>query len=172
VASSFWVLPTEPSVQRNVKWLNDHGVNVDPDHVHLRLKYVATADDEELLREIEKRRPHHIVAGLGGGTQEPLGLCLRRNLSYRPAIHYIGAAIALIPGDQVRIPVWVDHARLGWLWHSASKPPKYVPLCCAARHLASTMLSHRDRLPSTVSQPVPLLAGQSPAHVMPDGIAN
>jgi hypothetical protein len=37
-AASLSVMPTEPSVQRNVKWLNDHGVNVDPDHVYLALK--------------------------------------------------------------------------------------------------------------------------------------
>jgi N-acetylglucosaminyldiphosphoundecaprenol N-acetyl-beta-D-mannosaminyltransferase len=168
--SGFWVMPTKPSAMRNVTWLNDHGVNVGPDHVYLAPKYTATVKDEALLREIERRRPRHIVLGLGGGTQELLGLYLRRNLSYRPAIHCIGAAIAFLSGDQVRIPVWVDHAGLGWLWRSASNPPKYVPRYWAARHLASMMLHHRDRLPSAVSQPVALRAELPPSPLSPEAL--
>jgi N-acetylglucosaminyldiphosphoundecaprenol N-acetyl-beta-D-mannosaminyltransferase len=165
--SSFWVMPTESSAQRDVRWLNDHGVKVDPDHVYLAPKYGSVAEDRELLWEIEKRRPRHIVVGLGGGTQEPLGLYLRRNLSYRPTIHCIGAAIAFLSGDQVRIPVWVDHAGLGWLWRSLSNPPRYIPRYWAARHLAMMMLRHRDRLPSGDSQPVPLNATLPAAPVKP-----
>jgi N-acetylglucosaminyldiphosphoundecaprenol N-acetyl-beta-D-mannosaminyltransferase len=163
--ASFWVMPTEPSAQHNVRWLNDHGVNVGPDNVYLAPEYGAVAEDKELLWEIEKRRPRHVVVGLGGGTQEPLGLYLRRNLSYRPAIHCTGAAIAFLSGDQVRIPVWVDHAGLGWLWRSLSNPPRYVPRYWAARHLAAMLLRHRDRLPSEASQSVALGAEMPPAPV-------
>jgi UDP-N-acetyl-D-mannosaminuronic acid transferase (WecB/TagA/CpsF family) len=163
--SSFWVMPTEPAAHRNVKWLNDHGVQVQRDNVYLAPMYGAAVEDEELLGEIEKRRPRHVVVGLGGGTQERLGLYLKRNLSYKPAIHCIGAAIAFLSGDQVGIPVWVDHAGLGWLWRSASNPPAYVPRYWAARHLVPMMLRYRDRLPSTVSHPVPLRAALPAAPV-------
>ncbi|HEY1901587.1 MAG TPA: WecB/TagA/CpsF family glycosyltransferase [Terracidiphilus sp.] len=154
--SSFWVMPTEHSARRNVKWLNDHGVHLEHDSVYLAPMYDAVFEDEELLGEIEKRRPRHIVVGLGGGTQELLGLYLKRNLSYKPAIHCIGAAIAFLSGDQVRIPVWVDHAGLGWLWRSASNPPAYIPRYWAARRLVPMMLRYRDRLPSMAAPPVPL----------------
>jgi N-acetylglucosaminyldiphosphoundecaprenol N-acetyl-beta-D-mannosaminyltransferase len=160
--SSFWIMPTAPSAQRNVRWLNEHGVHVEMENVYLAPMYGDSVEDETLLRQLEKRRPRHIIVGLGGGTQERLGLYLKRNLSYRPAIHCIGAAIAFLSGDQVRIPVWVDQAGLGWLWRSASNPPVYVPRYWAARHLAPLILRYRHRLPSSVSASVSL-GGALPA---------
>ena len=148
--ASFWVMPTEASACRNVAWLSENGIQLPEEDVYLAPMYGPSIEDEELLRRLEKRRPHHIVLGLGGGTQERLGLYLKQNLSYRPAIHCIGAAIAFLSGDQVRIPVWVDHAGLGWLWRSLSDPRLYGPRYWEARHLAPLMLRYRDRLPITV----------------------
>jgi UDP-N-acetyl-D-mannosaminuronic acid transferase (WecB/TagA/CpsF family) len=165
--SSFWVMPTAPSAQRNVRWLNSNDVHVGPENVYLAPMYGAAVEDEVLLHQLERRRPRHIVVGLGGGTQERLGLYLKRNLSYKPAIHCIGAAIAFLSGDQVRIPVWVDQAGLGWLWRSASNPPRFIPRYWAARHLATMMLRDRDRLPSMASHPVPLRPALPPAPVEP-----
>ena len=84
-------------------------------------------EDPELLERIERIRPQHIVLTLGGGTQERVGLYLKRNLSYLPAIHCIGAAIAFLSGDQVRIPMWADRSYLGWLYRSLSEPRRYMP---------------------------------------------
>jgi len=153
---SFWIMPTASSAQKNVAWLNEHGVSVKHDHVYIAPMYGASVEDQELLQEIELRRPRHIVVGLGGGTQERLGLYLRRNLSYRPVIHCIGAAIAFLSGDQVRIPVWVDQAGLGWLWRSISSPSLYVPRYWGARHLAPMIFRYRDRLPATPSHALPM----------------
>lgn len=165
--SSFWVMPTASSANRNVKWLTDHGVHVAHSNVYLAPMYGASVEDEELLHKIEKLRPRHIVVGLGGGTQEPLGLYLKRNLSYKPVIHCIGAAIAFLSGEQVRIPVWVDYAGLGWLWRTISNPPRYFPRYWAARHLAGMILSNRYRMPSVVTSQVQIRAGLPPAHVEP-----
>jgi exopolysaccharide biosynthesis WecB/TagA/CpsF family protein len=165
--SSFWIMPTAPSAQRNVRWLNDHGVHVGPQNVYLSPMYGAAVEDQVLLHQLERRRPRHIVVGLGGGTQERLGLYLKRNLSYKPVIHCIGAAIAFLSGDQVRIPVWVDQAGLGWLWRSASNPQRFVPRYWAARHLAGMMLHYRDRLPSMASHAIPLRTSLPPAPVKP-----
>jgi len=154
--SSFWVMPTEAASRRNVKWLNENGVHVGPDQVYLAPLYGESISDEVLLRQIEQCRPRHIVLGIGGGKQEQLGLYLKRNLSYKPAIHCVGAAIAFLSGDQVRIPVWVDHAGLGWLWRSASNPVAFVPRYWSARRLVPMMLQYRDRLPSAVSHAMPL----------------
>src|ERR1700691_5786313 len=33
--ASFWVMPTAPSAQRNVKWLNDNNVHARPENVSL-----------------------------------------------------------------------------------------------------------------------------------------
>ena len=165
--SSFWVMPTPSSAERNLKWLNRHGVHLSPDDVYLAPMYGASVEDEELLHRIEQHRPRHIVLGIGGGTQERLGLYLKRNLSYRPVIHCIGAAIAFLSGEQVRIPVWVDYAGLGWLWRSLSNPPRYVPRYWAARHLAGMILRCRYRMPSMASPQVPMRTGMPAAPVEP-----
>ena len=88
-----------------------------------------------------------IVLGVGGGTQERLGLYLKQHLSYRPAIHCIGAAIAFLSGDQVRIPVWADTLGLGWLYRTVADPKRFFPRYWDARHLAPLLLKYRDRLP-------------------------
>jgi len=165
--STFWVMPTASSAQRNVRWLNDNGIHVGRRNVFIAPMYGASVIDEELLLQIEKRRPRHIVVGLGGGTQERLGLYLKRNLSYKPVIHCIGAAVAFLSGDQVRIPVWVDHAGLGWLWRSVANPPVYVPRYWAARHLAGMIFRYRYRLPSTASNQVAIRRTQPAAPVEP-----
>ena len=76
---------------------------------------------------------------IGGGNQERLGLYLKRNLSYLPAIHCIGAAIAFLSGDQVHIPVWADKFYLGWLFRSLSEPKRYIPRYWAAFSLYPLM---------------------------------
>jgi UDP-N-acetyl-D-mannosaminuronic acid transferase (WecB/TagA/CpsF family) len=165
--STFWIMPTASSAQRNIGWLNDNGIQVGADNVYIAPMYGASVADEALLLQIEERRPRHVVVGLGGGTQERLGLYLKRNLSYKPAIHCIGAAVAFLSGDQVRIPVWVDHAGLGWLWRIASNPPVFLPRYWAARHLAGMILRYRYRLPSTVSNQVGIHRTLPPAPVEP-----
>jgi UDP-N-acetyl-D-mannosaminuronic acid transferase (WecB/TagA/CpsF family) len=149
--ASFWVMPEPAAARRNLEWLNDNGIQVSDEDVYLAPMYGSTIDDPELLRRLEERRPRHIVLGVGGGTQEPLGLYLKQQLSYKPAIHCIGAAIGFLSGDQVRIPVWVDHLGLGWLWRSMSHPRRYGPRYWEARRLALLMVRYRDRLPSVVS---------------------
>jgi UDP-N-acetyl-D-mannosaminuronic acid transferase (WecB/TagA/CpsF family) len=149
--ANFWVMPNPKAAGRNVAWLRENGMYVANDDVYHAPIYGHTLEDRELLRRLEERRPAHIVLGLGGGAQERLGLYLKQNLSYRPAIHCIGAAIAFLSGDQVYIPVWVDRAGLGWLWRSLSAPSVYGPRYWDARHLAPLMIRFRDRLPSVAS---------------------
>ena len=145
--ASFWVMPSPDSAMRNQVWLKKQGINLADEDVYLAPIYGQVISDSELLRRLEERRPRHIILGVGSGTQEPLGLYLKEHLSYRPTIHCIGAAIAFLSGDQVRIPISVDHLGLGWLWRCFSSPKRYVPRYWDARHLASLMLRYRDRLP-------------------------
>lgn len=154
--SSFWIMPTPASAQRNVNWLAGNGIQLSEHQVCVAPIYGESIEDEELLRQLEEHRPRHIVVGLGGGTQERLGLYLKRNLNYKPTIHCIGAAIAFLSGDQVRIPVWVDRAGLGWLWRSVSNPAIFVPRYWSARSLAPMILRYRHRLPSVALHGVAL----------------
>jgi UDP-N-acetyl-D-mannosaminuronic acid transferase (WecB/TagA/CpsF family) len=144
---SFWVMPSPVSAQRNVTWLQEQGIRLTDEDIHLAPMYGEAISDAQLLWRIEARRPEHIILGLGGGTQERLGLYLKQNLSYRPAIHCIGAAIAFLSGDQVRIPTLVDHVGCGWLWRCFSDPRRFIPRYWDARYLAPLMIRYRDRLP-------------------------
>jgi len=76
--SSFWVMPTPSAARRNGTWLIENGVSVAPEELYAAPMYGASVEDPELLRQLEARRPRHIVIGLGGGTQERLGLYLSK----------------------------------------------------------------------------------------------
>jgi UDP-N-acetyl-D-mannosaminuronic acid transferase (WecB/TagA/CpsF family) len=114
--------------------------------------YSGTVSDPELIDHIVRLRPQHVIVTIGGGTQERLGLYLKRNLPYLPAIHCVGAAIAFLSGDQVRIPMWADRLYLGWLFRSASDPKRYLPRYWDARKLLGIMLRHRHDLPPLIDR--------------------
>jgi UDP-N-acetyl-D-mannosaminuronic acid transferase (WecB/TagA/CpsF family) len=145
--ATFWVMPWQESAENTLTWLRKNGIVVDPTNVYVAPHYNGCIQDPILAEAIERRRPRHVILGVGGGVQEPLGLYLKQNLSYLPAIHCIGAAIGFLTGDQVRIPVWTDSLGLGWLWRSLSNPRRFVPRYWGARHLMSLMLRYRDSLP-------------------------
>jgi UDP-N-acetyl-D-mannosaminuronic acid transferase (WecB/TagA/CpsF family) len=104
-------------------------------------------EDPKLLERIQELKPRHVVMTIGGGTQERVGLYLKQNLNYLPAIHCIGAAIAFLSGDQVLIPEWADKAGIGWLFRCVAAPRRYVPRYWEARKLVGLMRRFRSRMP-------------------------
>ncbi len=147
--NSLWIMASERSANLNLEWLLEQGIRVRKECTYNAPSYYSQSEihDPELLAQIEEQRPQHIIVTLGGGNQERLGLYLRRNLSYTPAIHCIGAAIAFLSGDQVRIPEWADRFYLGWLFRSLSEPMRYAPRYWNARKLLRVMLRYRSELP-------------------------
>jgi len=145
--ATFWIMAGPDSAQRNLDWLVGNGIEVPVEHVYHAPMYGAQIRDEELLQQLKALRPKHIVITVGGGTQERLGLYLKQNLDYKPSIHCIGAAIAFLSGDQVRIPAWADRLYLGWLFRCFSSPGRYVPRYWEARKLLPLMVRHRRELP-------------------------
>ena len=105
----------------------------------------ADVADPGLLQLIEAQRPRYILVNIGGGTQEPLGLYLRQNLSYRPSIICVGAAIAFITGMQAAIPVWADTLMLGWFLRCLHAPGKFVPRIWKGLRLVTIMAKYRGR---------------------------
>jgi N-acetylglucosaminyldiphosphoundecaprenol N-acetyl-beta-D-mannosaminyltransferase len=156
--ASFWIMASEKSARRNISWLRRQGIRLAPEDRYIAPVYGKTIDDPELLRRIEERRPRHIIVTLGGGTQERLGLYLRSELSCKPSIHCIGAAIAFLSGDQVQIPIWADRMYLGWLFRCVSDPRRYMPRYWEARKLFSLMVRYGSSSPD-------LLKGASPVSV-------
>ena len=141
----FLVLPSEKSAVRTHKWLNEQKIPCGPRQIYVAPIYgPGVILDDDLLRRIEEVRPTQILIGLGGGTQERLGFFLRIHLPYNPGIHCIGAAIAFLTGEQVKIPLWVDHLYLGWLLRCFSKPKAYIPRYWKARKLVWRLLSDEE----------------------------
>ncbi len=144
-----WIMASPVSAERNVKWLAEQGIVVPEECVYAAPMYPGEIIfDPDLLERVERIRPQHVILTLGGGTQERLGLYLKQNLSYLPAIHCIGAAIAFLSGDQVKIPMWADRRYLGWLYRSISEPRRYVPRYWSARKLLYLLIRYRERLPA------------------------
>jgi UDP-N-acetyl-D-mannosaminuronic acid transferase (WecB/TagA/CpsF family) len=111
-------------------------------------------EDPALIAIIEQRKPKHIIVGIGGGTQEKLGFYLREHLSYRPAIHCIGAALAFLTGDQKPIPMWADRLYLGWFLRLARAPRRYARRFSPAFRLPGMIWRYGSELP------VPRLKGR------------
>jgi UDP-N-acetyl-D-mannosaminuronic acid transferase (WecB/TagA/CpsF family) len=145
--NTFWVMAGSASSRKNIDWLKSEGIEVPPDFVYQAPMYGSKIEDRELTDKLQLLRPKHVVITVGGGTQERLGLYLKRNLDYLPAIHCIGAAIAFLSGDQVRIPDWADRLYLGWLFRCMSSPRRFVPRYLSASQLVPLLWRYRDQLP-------------------------
>jgi len=146
--SCIWIMASVASAKRNAGWLAEQGIIVSEECVHIAPMYArGEIADGPLVEMIERLRPKHVILTVGGGTQERLGAYLKQNLSYRPSIHCIGAAIAFLSGDQVHIPVWADRLYLGWLYRCISEPRRYVPRYWDARKLVYLLIRYRERLP-------------------------
>jgi UDP-N-acetyl-D-mannosaminuronic acid transferase (WecB/TagA/CpsF family) len=158
--STLWVMAGPANARKNIDWLASQGIVVPASHVYEAPIYSGQIKDLELVERLSALRVNHVVITLGGGTQERLGLYIKRNLEYLPAIHCIGAAIAFLSGDQVRIPVWADRFYVGWLLRCASNPGRYIPRYWSARKLVPLLWRYRDRLPPMQSvTPSPAGAG-------------
>ncbi len=144
---TFWIMANESSSNTNLRYLAASGVSVPLGNSYIAPFYSESIDDPALLQRLTELRPQHIIVTLGGGVQEKLGLYLKRNLNYAPSIHCIGAAIAFLSGDQVRIPMWSDRFYLGWLCRCLSDPKRYVPRYWAAQKLLLLLLRYRSELP-------------------------
>jgi UDP-N-acetyl-D-mannosaminuronic acid transferase (WecB/TagA/CpsF family) len=146
--NTLWIMASPVSAKRNLVWLAQQGIDIPEDNIYMAPMYgSAPISDPALLDHLNRLKPAHIVVTIGGGTQERLGLYLKRNLNYVPAIHCIGAAIAFLSGDQVHIPIWADKFYLGWLFRSLSEPKRYIPRYWDARKLLAIMLRNRSQLP-------------------------
>jgi UDP-N-acetyl-D-mannosaminuronic acid transferase (WecB/TagA/CpsF family) len=144
--SSFWIMPSQKESNVNLAWLQHHGYAVTAEQCYVAPFYTKGAiADPALLALIEAHRPRYILVNIGGGTQEPLGLYLRRNLSYRPSIICTGAAIAFLTGMQAPIPVWADTLMLGWLLRCLHAPSKFTPRIWKGLRLFTILAKYRGR---------------------------
>jgi UDP-N-acetyl-D-mannosaminuronic acid transferase (WecB/TagA/CpsF family) len=147
--SVLWIMPNTTARDQNLKWLHSQGYKFSDSHCYIAPHYAdGHIMDNELLQMVSKRRPRHIIVCIGGGTQERVGLMLKRGCDFELSIHCIGAAIGFLTGNQVRIPTWADKLFLGWLFRCLSEPSKYVPRYWKAWKLVPMLIRYRDKTPA------------------------
>lgn len=144
--SSCWIMPSQHEMEVNIAWLNQNGYPVTADESYVAPMYATgPISDPAILGWIESRKPPYIIINLGGGVQERLGFYLHENLSYRPSIICVGAAVAFITGVQVKIPTWADAWMLGWFFRCLHEPRKFIPRYWRALQLVSILARYRER---------------------------
>jgi exopolysaccharide biosynthesis WecB/TagA/CpsF family protein len=143
----FWVMPNARARERLLDWSQRETFPAKIDNCYLAPHYGREIEDRHLLGMIEQQRPAHVLIGIGSGPQEKLGYYLRENLTYRPAIHCIGAALGFITGDQIAIPDWADRFYLGWLLRFLAQPRLFAPRGLRALRLAPLIFRYGEKLP-------------------------
>ena len=112
--SIFCIDPNIKFSQSNKVYLKKLGVK--KVYNYLAPKYDPNnLSDTNLLNEIVKKKPNFIMTNIGGGTQEILGVYLKKNLKFKTNILCTGGAISFFTGDQAPINDLIDKFYLGWL---------------------------------------------------------
>ena len=147
--ATLWVLPSADAKAKTLVWLRGLGFAATDDDCYVAPLYGTPVADAALLALVNLRKPAHIIVGIGGGTQEKLGLYLKQGVEYRPppGIHCIGAAVGFLNGDQAPIPEWADRFYLGWLLRSLAQPTKFTPRLWKTWRLPWMLWRHRRALP-------------------------
>jgi len=142
-----WVLPSEAARRRLFHWSRREAFSITSETCYVAPRYGLKVDDQNLLALAEQRRSAHVIIAIGSGAQEKLGYYLRENLSYRPSIHCIGAALAFLTGDQPTIPDWADRFYLGWLARLVAQPRVFIPRLSRALELPWLIWKYEEELP-------------------------
>jgi exopolysaccharide biosynthesis WecB/TagA/CpsF family protein len=143
----FWILPSELARQNLLDWSRREAFSINRENCYVAPRYASDVEDRALLALIEQHRAADVIIAIGSGAQEKLGFYLRETLSYRPAIHCIGAALGFITGDQAAIPDWADRFFLGWLWRLVAQPGIFVPRLSRALELPWLIWKYGEKLP-------------------------
>ncbi len=144
---SFFVLPTADAKTKVLTWAHNEGLRIDAEDCYTAPLYGPTVEDRQLLARIDNRRPAHIIVAIGNGPQEKLAHYIVERLSYRPAIHCIGAALGFLTGDQVSIPDWADRFYFGWLFRLFAQPRIFIPRLARALELPWLIFRYGENLP-------------------------
>jgi N-acetylglucosaminyldiphosphoundecaprenol N-acetyl-beta-D-mannosaminyltransferase len=143
----FWVLPNERAREKLLNWSRREFFSIKMENSYVAPRYGSEVEDRDLVALIDQHRPAHVIIAIGSGAQEKLGYYLRENLSYRPAIHCVGAALGFITGDQGAIPEWADRFYLGWLWRLVAQPRIFIPRLSLALELPWLIWKYGESLP-------------------------
>jgi N-acetylglucosaminyldiphosphoundecaprenol N-acetyl-beta-D-mannosaminyltransferase len=143
----FWIVPSERARQKLLDWSRREALPISGEDCYVAPRYGFEVGDPSLVALIERRRPAQVIIAIGSGAQEKLGHYLRENLSYRPAIHCIGAALGFITGDQSSIPDWADRFYLGWFFRLLTQPRRFIPRLTRGFELPWLIWKYGQKMP-------------------------
>jgi len=143
----FWIVPSLNARQKLLDWSRGEALPIAGDDCYVAPRYGLEVGDPKLVGVVDRRRPKQVIIAIGSGAQEKLGHYLRENLSYRPAIHCIGAALGFLTGDQIAIPDWADRVFLGWFWRLFAQPRTFVPRLSRGLELPWLLWKYGETLP-------------------------
>ena len=112
--SIFCIDPNNQYSKSNKKFLKKIGLKKIYNYVAPKYNSKNLKDDQ-LLKEINKKKPDFIITNIGGGTQEVLAFYLNKKLKRKSIIICTGGAISFFTGDQAPINNIIDRLYLGWL---------------------------------------------------------
>ena len=102
--------------------------------------------DKELLKKLIKIKPNFIITNIGGGTQEILGLYLKKNLNFKTKIFCTGGAISFFTGDQAPIGNIIDKLFLGWLVRIIYNPQIFLLRYIKALNLIRIFFKYKNTI--------------------------
>jgi UDP-N-acetyl-D-mannosaminuronic acid transferase (WecB/TagA/CpsF family) len=143
----FLILPSEMARVKALGFLRRKGYEIAAADTYIAPIYRSDVADQQLVSILKVSQPAHVIIGIGGGVQERLGLYLRENLAYRPAIHCVGAALGFLTGDQKPIPDWADRFYLGWLLRLVRQPKLFAKRFLRAFELPWLIWKYGENLP-------------------------
>ena len=143
----FLILPSEMARVKALRLLHREGYEIAAAATYIAPIYRSDVADQQLVSILKIIQPAQVIIAIGGGVQERLGLYLRENLAYRPAIHCVGAALGFLTGDQKPIPDWADRLYLGWLLRLARQPNVFAKRFLRAFELPWLIWKYGENLP-------------------------
>lgn len=143
-----WILPNERARQKLFDWSRRETFPITSENCYVAPRYGLELRDQNLVSLIERRHPAQVIIAIGSGAQEKLGHYLRENLSYRPAVHCIGAALGFLTGDQMAIPDWADRFYLGWFLRLLAQPRRFIPRLIRGFELPWLIWKYGEKMPS------------------------
>jgi UDP-N-acetyl-D-mannosaminuronic acid transferase (WecB/TagA/CpsF family) len=143
----FLILPSERARAKALRFLRREGYEIAEADTYIAPIYKCDVADHQLVSILKVNQPAHVIIGIRGGVQEKLGLYLRENLAYRPAIHCVGAALGFLTGDQKPIPDWADQLYLGWLLRLVRQPKVFAKRFLRAFELPWLIWKYGEKMP-------------------------
>ena len=130
--------PSKKVSKVNKKYLTNLGINQISSYV-APLYDIKNMKDNCLLKIINKTKPNYILINIGGGTQEVLGMYIKKKTKNKFSILCTGAAISFFTKEQAPINKMIDNFYLGWLVRLIFNPKVFLKRYLSAFKLMSSV---------------------------------